>query len=342
MNQAAKNGNRLKEGTAGGKPESAESKAGSNRSNARRTDSPSARGAALTHLLAMVLLLTGFVGDALAVYSPRTGRFLQKDPNESGMLHAELWHGGEAPIPALATGSLEGTLVDGSNLFTFARSSPHNGTDPQGLFLFILSMLIDMPARMDAYVDYNDEIISNGRQAMKMTEPGMTGYAAVQDELITSLTDPVDGGSSGFRLLESGASLAMIGRLVGEQSHHILPQFLTGVTDPDGKNLIDLSASEHKRYHKILREEFKHKKLDPPGTWGKKGTWRSRFEKGTVSLDEIVRIRGAIRSSYVRFVAEAPPGADPKGQYARLPKLVNELLSDGSIAPGLKRVRRIR
>lgn len=305
-----------------------------------RSHAGSALAPYLGRLLLLMCVLLGIAGDALAVYSPRTGRFLQKDPNESGMLHAEIWHGGHAPLPQLTVGELESIQLDGSNLFTFVRSSPFNGTDPQGLFLFVLSMVIDMPARMDAYIDYNDEIISNGRQAMKMTEPSMTGYAAVQDELITSLTDPIDGGSSGFRLLESGASLAMIGRVVGEQSHHILPHFLTGVTDPDGTHPIPLSSSEHKRYHRILREEFKGLNLDPPNTRGGRGTWRERFAQNKVPLDEVIRIRVAIRVSYDRFVAEAPPGVDPKGRYADLPKKVNALLSMDSVAPGIKRVRR--
>lgn len=64
----------------------------------------------------------------------RYGRWAQKDPNASGMLHAALWNSGESPAPEMASGSLASVLSDGLNLFTFVGDSPSNRTDPAGLF----------------------------------------------------------------------------------------------------------------------------------------------------------------------------------------------------------------
>ncbi|MBX3316542.1 MAG: hypothetical protein KF902_06725 [Phycisphaeraceae bacterium] len=66
------------------------------------------------------------------VLLPRYGRWAQKDPNASGMLHASLWHDGETPMPELAGGLLDGVLTDGSNLFACVRNNPFNAMDPTG------------------------------------------------------------------------------------------------------------------------------------------------------------------------------------------------------------------
>jgi YD repeat-containing protein len=79
------------------------------------------------------------------VLIPRYGRWAQKDPNASGMLHASLWHDGQSPSPDLAAGSLEAMLGDGANLFAFVGNNPFNATDPSGLF--ITSIMIGIETR---------------------------------------------------------------------------------------------------------------------------------------------------------------------------------------------------
>jgi hypothetical protein len=96
---------------------------------------PSAPAGGLISMSAAVQLQPGVFGLYQArnrVLLPRYGRWAQKDPNASGMLHGALWHDGQAPMPELAAGSLSSALTDGSNLFALVRSNPFNSTDPTG------------------------------------------------------------------------------------------------------------------------------------------------------------------------------------------------------------------
>ncbi len=103
---------------------------------------PPAPSGGLISMSAAVQLQPGVFGLYQArnrVLLPRYGRWAQKDPNASGMLHASLWHDGQEPMPELAAGSLQGVVADGLNLFAFVGSRPFNATDPVGLAEFNLS-----------------------------------------------------------------------------------------------------------------------------------------------------------------------------------------------------------
>ena len=89
--------------------------------------------------------------------SARYGRWLQKDPNASGILHATLWHDGQAPMPELASGSLQGVTTDGLNLFAYVRTSPFNATDPTGRFF----SLGDFGAASEVRGDLQQDQLSN-------------------------------------------------------------------------------------------------------------------------------------------------------------------------------------
>jgi YD repeat-containing protein len=74
---------------------------------------PSAPAGGLISMSAAVQLQPGVFGLYQArnrVLLPRYGRWAQKDPNASGMLHASLWHDGEAPMPELTAGRLADAL----------------------------------------------------------------------------------------------------------------------------------------------------------------------------------------------------------------------------------------
>ncbi len=91
------------------------------------------------------------------VLLPRYGRWAQKDPNASGMLHTSLWHDGESPIPELAARSLQGVTTDGLNLFAYVRTSPFNATDPTGRFF----SLGDFGAASEVRGDLQQDQLSN-------------------------------------------------------------------------------------------------------------------------------------------------------------------------------------
>ena len=149
-----------------------------------RSHAGSALAPYLGRLLLLMCVLLGIAGDALAVYSPRTGRFLQKDPNESGMLHAEIWHGGFAPLPQLTVGELESIQLDGSNLFAFVRNSPHNGTDPQGLFLGIVGQALAFG--FDSWLSAKGTLEEARDGVILDLETGdmLSGYAANQLDMV--------------------------------------------------------------------------------------------------------------------------------------------------------------
>lgn len=65
----------------------------------------------------------------------RYGRWAQKDPNASGMLHAELWHDGQQTASTVVDPSFVTALQDGLHLFVPFRHAPLVSTDPHGLFL---------------------------------------------------------------------------------------------------------------------------------------------------------------------------------------------------------------
>lgn len=149
-----------------------------------RVHGRAARGATLAHLIGMVLMLASFAGDALAVYSPRTGRFLQKDPNESGMLHASLWHDGIPPMPELAQGSIHGALIDGSNLFTFVGNEPANRTDPAGLFFGLAAQALNLGFSSWMSASGSLEEARQGVLLTLETDQQLSGYASDQLDMV--------------------------------------------------------------------------------------------------------------------------------------------------------------
>lgn len=144
----------------------------------------SGEAAHIGRLLILACVLLGIAGDALAVYSPRTGRFLQKDPNESGMLHAELWHEGEAPMSELAMGSLQGATTDGSNLFAFVRNSPYNALDPNGLFVSMAAQLVTLGFTSWMNASGTMEEARQGVVLILETDQQLSGYAADQLDMV--------------------------------------------------------------------------------------------------------------------------------------------------------------
>ena len=67
-------------------------------------------------------------------YAPVLGRFLQRDPNETGQETLGLFYDGQAPSIASDGFNLNGVYGDGLSLFAYLDSNPVNGLDPTGLF----------------------------------------------------------------------------------------------------------------------------------------------------------------------------------------------------------------
>ncbi len=71
-------------------------------------------------------------------YTPALGRFLQRDPNETGIpIITALAMNGEAVAILFGGFDISGLYGDGMNLYLFARANPNNNLDPAGLFTFL-------------------------------------------------------------------------------------------------------------------------------------------------------------------------------------------------------------
>jgi hypothetical protein len=91
-------------------------------------------------------------------YLPRLGRFLQPDPNATGVaVQPSLAYGGSAlPTPAPYV-DLNSWAADGTSALAYALSDPVNGADPTGLFFSIGDVLGASSWQSDLQRDAMDE-----------------------------------------------------------------------------------------------------------------------------------------------------------------------------------------
>jgi len=101
-------------------------------------------------------------------YHPGLGRFLQKDPNATGMvlLTAQLASGTNSP-PQLTQMDLESLYENGINLCQYQSSHPNNGRDPLGLSLkpfgtFVKNTFLPSKVDMIAMAGYFLGIVTAG------------------------------------------------------------------------------------------------------------------------------------------------------------------------------------
>jgi len=109
----------------------------------------------------------GFVGlyyNRNRTYSPELGRFLQRDPNGTGMdAKASLPFMGSAPPKTGLGVDVMQWSQDGLNPFSYVRNSPLRSQDPTGLFGFSMGeLMFGMTASEDLNSYYNDSAIDAG------------------------------------------------------------------------------------------------------------------------------------------------------------------------------------
>jgi RHS repeat-associated protein len=80
---------------------------------------------------------TGKYNNLFRIYDPLTGRFHQRDPNETGLLVATAMLYNAQGASALASFTAGGQHRNGPNLYQYLGSNPINRTDPSGLFAFL-------------------------------------------------------------------------------------------------------------------------------------------------------------------------------------------------------------
>jgi hypothetical protein len=100
------------------------------------------------------------------IYSPQSGRFLQRDPNETGMnLLAATGYGGRGAAALSIAFGLEGHYGDGMNAYEYLGSNPWNRSDPMGLSWDPFSMVDDYIGEHAGSVAAMMERITGGLKA---------------------------------------------------------------------------------------------------------------------------------------------------------------------------------
>jgi RHS repeat-associated protein len=117
-------------------------------------------------------------------YSPALGRFLQRDPNETGIpIIAALAMNGEAVAILFGGFGADGLYGDGMNLYLFAGANPANRRDPSGLTAGTYAdqgMALEVGAWVEA------AMAAGGRLAALLTQK-VVGRALAYAWMMTSL-----------------------------------------------------------------------------------------------------------------------------------------------------------
>ncbi len=163
------------------------------------------------------------------VYSPQAGRFLQADPNESGMalLSAAGYNGRGIDALSIAFG-LEGHYGDGMNAYEYLGSNPWGRNDPMGLSWDPFSMVDELlSARSASATALLNELGSTARAWAEVTATVMSylpfpGCALIGDMVLAAL----EGRPLGDILLQ-----AAIGFIPGGQLAMLIGSIATDLAD---------------------------------------------------------------------------------------------------------------
>jgi len=107
-----------------------------------------------THLIAVLAGLAAIAiitADASAMYNPRTGTFMQRDPGPGAGSPVRIGAGGRAVSGSFAQRDPQpaGQYADGMNLYQYVGNRPTNALDPTGTILFVMSGAHRPKADMD-------------------------------------------------------------------------------------------------------------------------------------------------------------------------------------------------
>jgi hypothetical protein len=120
---------------------------------------------------------------------PGLGRFLQSDPNASGLaVVASVPHGGRGAGLSVLGADLSALTGDGVHLYQYVRGNPVSGRDPTGLFSGI-DALTGSSGAVDIYSDYNESVIGHGSDLYGAAAGMLHGAAAQQEMLVEAATD---------------------------------------------------------------------------------------------------------------------------------------------------------
>jgi YD repeat-containing protein len=266
-------------------------------------------------------------------FSPNLGRFVQRDPNATGLVLAAVpaMHGQRVGI-SLQPFDAEFHYQDGPNTHAIYAGGPTLYSDPMGLIGIIGGLSTGM------------NMADMASDAMDMAMQGVT----IQSRLFAMLANYADGQFVGATLSDiwevpddkimftAGAVFA--GGITSGQKHHIIPRFMLGRQAENqfgqNNNLMRLTKGDHDKFHRLLEDEFKKSKLDPPNSKGDKN-WRNRIRDGVVNIDESRRMQAALLRAARAFDTQNRQAGTASNMASR----VRDLLNDPTLPDHLRNAR---
>ncbi len=258
-------------------------------------------------------------------YDPGTGRFIEQDPNATGVGLLGLASRGGMLSAGVSALNVESMYGDGANLFEYLGSNSIGKTDPGGLFLD----LFGPTSTLEVETDEMQRVMDAGRTIQGVVNNVFVGFAATQSldaDWATDWSRP-DSDFSGSAATGSrreategteGDGLACAvdilsglkrtiqigGKAVGRGGnwHHVIPKYLGKIIGNSGL-LVKLPVKFHKKYHAALDRVLRG--MDIPHMRAPLEKWAIWIQK--VGLRKGIRmIKQGLREATAEFSKEAP------------------------------------
>ena len=242
------------------------------------------------------------------------GRWLQVDPNGSGLLVTDLlrFHG-QTPTPGSFALNVQSRVADGMSVCVYSGGNPIVHSDPTGLFISLPGLLMTGADAMSNVADQFDDAAMGLRTAFGMSAM-LDAYQFNQELMADSILDwntsddmfnglTTSGAASSFMAEAQQAGFTEFNQpeLYVADAHRIVQGFAGGTYDP--LNVANLTPEQHQRYHRLLEEKFRLNSLNPPNSRGD-NNWRQRFSRGEVKSPEKARMRKAVLEASSAFDVE--------------------------------------
>jgi hypothetical protein len=230
-------------------------------------------------------------------YHPTLGRFLQADPNASGLVvHGHVMMHGAQPHAGVSRLGLEERHRDGANLYQYVRSSPWMNSDPLGLFVGNAGLgYLDMGATVGALAfdlvsvyAANQESDADWANDWELSDEFHTRSDASWIADIYSMHDidsavesanpfsnPFADRVARFRGRYLPDSLKLVNKMrKGWQGHHAFYRMITRWKTDSKELLIALPESLHKKMHQEVDEGIRKILQDAPSMWSRSDKWK--------------------------------------------------------------------
>lgn len=217
-------------------------------------------------------------------YSPVLGRFIQSDPNASGVSIelSELFHG-DARTPEVGNWETQSHYADGLSVFAYLGNSPWQRRDSLGLFILDLfgpSSLLEFETDnmqdvlergktlRDAVSDIGEDAayameidvhwaVDWSRDDFAFSRAGEIGYERDRGDSAQEPNGfPLAAGSSPMAAARLYVPIWQKAKLIAN-GHHLIPKFLGGAANVAKRFLHNLPRWKHEKFHSMLNNVLK-------------------------------------------------------------------------------------